>query len=288
MTRTNIVVSVAANHMTLDVMQPAPGQSLRGTWQNWLAYLNGQDADDTRIVESITVRGSTKQQGLATVFQPGLAALKQSRLGALPDSAVQVVLGPSLSHVGLLDLLTDANVKLSDVDRRAYIDVWVSQNWGLQPSDYDVRCIPMGTGGRYLVTAIARSVVETIDTLCKQEKLHLRSCMPALAIQLVELLKREVPQPSANDTPAPQALDVSALLERGLDGERAGTVQFVVCNAAGPLSITRMWLPTDGQVADAVAIPQVVARLCAQHRSVQVPRITMVDWPHTHTKGTPA
>ncbi|MES2948838.1 MAG: hypothetical protein V4858_09900 [Pseudomonadota bacterium] len=286
MTKHRIVVSLATDHMSIDIMRPIRGKGLHQAWQRWSAYLQGDDAPHHSVMKSITVRGDTSMQGLAILFQKGLDAIKKSTQHVLDGASLEVVLGPSLAHVGILEMITDGAVKWSETDRNAFVEAWVSQTWAVQPADCMVRAVPVDHSGRHLVTSIERYVVETIASLCAQEAIRLSSCKPALAVHIASLVNQgegNTPSDGADDGPA---LNFEVFVERGLDGKRSSIVQFLVLRGCIPLSLTRMWLPEeDEEASNDGVVAQTINRLRAQHRSSGVPRVHIVGWPRTLTEA---
>lgn len=281
MTQSRILVSLAAGYMTLDVLQPTRATGIGPAWQRWLAYLQGQVAPNERVVHSITVQGNTSMQGLAILFQKGLDALKKSQFPALAGSPVEVVLGPSLSHVGILDMVADEAAKLTEADKSSYVDAWILQTWAVLPTECVVCYVPVNRGGRYLVTCIERYIVDTIETLCAQESLQLRSCKPALANHLATLVNNKShhsPSPLADEDKA-QAIGFCVFEERGINSRRTNMVQFLVFNGAEPLSATRMWLPVLEGVGQDLQVESMLKRLQAQYRCAGVQPVSWVRWP---------
>jgi hypothetical protein len=280
MTQSRILVSLADGYMTLDVLQQTRAAGIGPTWQRCLAYLQGKATPNESVVNSVTVQGNTGMQGLAILFQKGLETLKTSQLAALAGSPLEVVLGPSLSHVGILDMVAVGAAKLSEADKASYVDAWVWQTWAVQPSECVVCYVPINGRGRYLVTCIERYIVNAIDTLCAQESFLLRSCKPALANHLATLVNNNgtgAPSPDVGDE-APN-LSFGVFKERGVTGKRSSLVQFLVFKGAEPLSATRMWLPiADGADEDSGVKP-VLHRLQAQYKHVGVNQVHMVCWP---------
>jgi hypothetical protein len=281
MTQSRILVSLAAGYMTLDVLQPTRAMGIGPAWQRWLAYLQGQAAPNERVVYSITVQGNTSMQGLAILFQKSLDALKKSQFAALAGSPVEVVLGPSLSHVGVLDMVTNDAAKLTETDKGSFVDAWILQTWAVPPSECLVCYVPVNRSGRYLVTCIERYIVDAIETLCAQESLQLRSCKPALVNHLATLVNNKSlrsPSPLADEDTA-QAMGFGVFEERGINNRRTHMVQFLVFQGAQPLSATRMWLPVVEGVDEDLQVESVLKRLQAQYQCAGAQPVIRVRWP---------
>lgn len=287
MTKAKFMVSLAANYMTLDAMQASPDTGLHSVWQRWLAYLQGHGTPHDRIAESFTVEGNSNKQGLAILFQRGLDRLKESSQHGLAGSAMEVVLGPTLSHVGVLDMVGDGKTPLSDADRSSYVDAWIAQTWGIRSADCVVSCVAVAPTGRYLISCIERHVVDAIHVLCQQESIRLTSCKPAVAIHLAALINQQTRNPGTQGAQASQALRLCVFVERELLGGRSDLVQFLVLNASGPVSALRMWLPNRGGATGDTEIDRVIDRLRAQHHDGAAPSVDVVSWPRAQAEGDP-
>lgn len=281
MTQSRILVSLTAGYMSINVLQPTRTTGTRSAWQRWRAYLQGQATPDERVVHSITVQGNTSMQGLAILFQKGLDALKLSQLPALVGSPIEVVLGPSLSHVGVLEVVADGAQKLSEAEKASFVDAWISQAWAVPPSECVVCCVPINRSGRHLVTGIERYIVNTIDTLCAQESLQLRSCKPALANHLATLVNdnsTRAPSPMAGNG-STQDINFGVFVELGINDRRTNIVQFLVFMGSEPLSVIRMWLPVVEGVNEDSEVKSVLQRLQAQYQHASAPQVDWVRWP---------
>ena len=281
MTHSRILVSLAAGYMTLDVLQPTRATGIGPAWQRWLAYLQGQAAPDETVVHSITVQGNTSMQGLAILLQRGLDALKKSQLPALDGSPLEVVLGPSLSHVGILNMAADGSTKLTEADKASYVDAWIWQTWAVQPNECVVCYVPINRDGRYLVTCIERYIVDAIDALCAQESLQLRSCRPALANHLASLVNNNGARATSATVEGDTAsnMNLAVFVEQGTNAQRTNVVQFLVFKGAEPLSTTRMWLPLVEGVNEDSEIKSVLQRLQAQYPHARAQPVDWVRWP---------
>lgn len=282
MTKAKFVVSITASYMTIEVLQRKPGGGLQGVWRRWIAYLHGQEDPNYRVVESISVHGNSNSHGLAILFQKGLDALKKSPRYVLAGSSLEVVLGPTLSRVDILEMVSDGGAKLSDTDKQSYVEAWISQTWKLQPIDCVVCRVSLGKSDRHLVTCIENHVVEVIHSLCGQEHVQLSSCKPALALHLTELLNDGLSKSSVDTAVNSTAQAFSVFTERAIDGGRTPIVQFVSMDHFGPKSVTRMWLARDDNQGVGSQVDRVIDRLRAQHRCHTAPRIHATHWPPVH------
>ncbi len=282
--KTKFVVSLAANYMTIDVMQATPAAGVHGAWKQWLAYLHRNDASNYRLVESITVQGNTGNPGLAVLFLKGLDVLRRNPHYVLTGTPLEVVLGPTLSRVGTLEMTSDGTAKLSDADKQAYVEAWIAQNWKMQATDCVVCSIPFGKAGGHLITCIERYIVDVIHSLCEHEGIQLRSCQPALATHVVGLINEAVRRPNSKTSAEPQGLCCTVFTERAIDGRRAPIVQFVVHGAVESLVITRMWLDKDGDGHGDAEVAGVIERLRAQHGNAAAPTVERIHWPHHPTE----
>jgi hypothetical protein len=279
MTKSRVVVSLAESYMTLNVMQAAPSKGISQTWRRWGAYLHGMDAPFERIAHSVTVEGNTGMQGLAILFHKGLDTLKRNQSQTLDGTPIEVVLGPSLSHVGILEMTSDGGTKLSEADKNSYVQAWILQTWAIQPDECVVRYVPISGGNRYLVTCVERYIVDAIDTLCAQEGLRLSSCKPAMAKHLAALVNTGSQTAVINGAGESQAVHHSVFIECNLSGGRANVVHFLTLNRSAPTSIIRMWLPNPRDGSKETGIAEVVQRLHAQYRSLDAKKLDLVSWP---------
>jgi hypothetical protein len=280
------VVSLAANYMTIDVMQALPASGLHGAWKQWLAYLHRQDDRSYRLVESITVQGNTGNPGLAVLFVKGLDILRANPHYVLTGAPMEVVLGPSLSRVGVVEIADDGPARLSEADRESYVNTWVTQTWKVQADDCEVRSMRIGTSARHLVTCIERYIVDVIHSLCEHEGIALRSCQPAVASHAAMLINEELRKPASTATAtAAQGLRCTVFVERGVNGRRSHIAQFLVRDAKDSLSITRMWLNKNTATQSDTEVDSIIARLRAQHHSASEPAVNAIYWPHPRLKA---
>lgn len=271
---TKFIVSVAFNHMKIDVMQSRPSVGWRDKWRQFSAYLQGDTPPNLEVVKTVVVQGNTSVKGLPLVFQTGLDILKKHPEYPLSNAEFEIILGASLARVGCLEMGQGDGV--SEDGKTALSNAWITQNWNLGADDCVVCSAPVGESGRHLISCIEQTIIDALNIQCEHEGIRLSACRPALVVCLDEILRSALKSDGAEKA---NPIRFCVFLEKGLDGGRSNIVQFVALDSSGPVSIARMWLPFDAPVDNALA------RFCSQYKTDPQGHVTWLSWPDV-TPGT--
>ncbi len=264
--RTRLHLCIASGHLRLDLLQPVRSTSMHMACQMLWAYLRGQDRRYYQVVGSATVKVRMDVDNLLASVQQALNQLELSSQIKLAGSALEVELGPTLARVGLLELDGQGTTRLARADLNAFAKAWVSQTWGLDPTDHIIRISPLKNGRRYVLVCVSQTITQQLSQWCSQHGLQFTDCKPALVVYL-------------NYMPVQATKSVLVLTENATDTHSSHIAQFVVTDENGPLSISRIWMGAAHPARQDAEITQMVLRMCAQHQFQGEAEVHRHTWP---------
>jgi len=250
--RNTLVIEVSGQMLQMTLMVPAAtGHPLVRLGKALLGSQESKKADTVQLI------GAVDAKSIRARLEQALEALGKRSLHPLKASDVRVALGANFSRVAVIEDPRCTDRKLSAAGLQAHVQTWAAWNWGVV-SNGILSHASLG-GDRLLVSIVANDMFDALEAFCKDKKLCLVDCRPAVLSSL------ESPPSQFAST----GFDVLAVQE-ACDGLSAPLVQFIARNKGEVLSIHRMCLP--GASRDDI---QGVAQRLLAHHAQSAPQTAM-------------
>lgn len=203
--------------------------------QGWLARLRRRalpPAASTQPRASHTVSLPIGQ--LDATLEQAWASLKKLVPQDLHGADLSVQLGLAHARLGLLHLVREGGIGAKPAAIDGYVQAWIRQMWGVDPSTQIIRWDRMENGHDLLISCIDRSVYSELEAYAQRHGLRFVSCKPAV----LNALESSGPIASHHNTPR-----TLIWTEPSATAQRAPLVQLLHCTGAQLSALWRGWVP---------------------------------------------
>lgn len=257
-------LSIAQDHLQLDLLQPNPVPSWTLKCRRLWAYLNGDDRDFYSVKVSET--SSTQTSNLVKTLEQLTGAMQRNSHKPLKGAVLEVEVGGGNARMGLLDINAEHALQITPNELSLYVRVWVKHTWAWDADDCIIQSTPSSHAGRYVVTAVRKSLVEALTDASERLGLRLSVCKPAMVMQLATLVQPTHPT-------------IAIWRERRLDGTCSPRACLVAMDAGGLVSIHHVWAAESSEVLQESALTAWLPRIAAQLRWIAPIHTSTHDWP---------
>lgn len=271
-----LVLTLAQEHLTLEVVRPAPAPRFYGLLSALARFRpHAPGLSPPERIARIDVPMPIATCSLSGVLEHAWDSLRRTFAAPLMGRNLEVHLGLSYTRLGLL-FLTDA--RATTITTRvgdAYTKAWVGQMWHIDPAGQVIRWQVLENKQCLLVSCVDRQVFDELEAFSHRHGMRFTSCKPALLTALSAFERR------ANVAKDPVAGATTLVwTEASSSARRSSVVQLARYDGAQLQALWRGWLtpPASLDGPDHV-LEGAIRRFSARHQSGPGDCLRHQHWP---------